>query len=100
MSKPVAASHPASSTGHGTWHPTVSTGGSDFVFIANQPAIHVGHLFAVHTKTGRSPSPHIPVVSEGSSFVKINGSPMSRIGDSMGCGDAIATGCDFVFVEG
>ena len=98
MSSPAASSHVATSTGHGTWHPTSSTEGSDFVFIDSNPAIHVGHTFAVHTKSGKNPSPHVPTVSQGSSFVNIDGNPMSRIGDSMDCGDAIATGSDFVFV--
>lgn len=40
---------------------------------------------------------HVPVQTEGSSTVFVNGLPLARVGDSMNCGDEVATGAGTVF---
>lgn len=94
----AASTHPSPTTGHGTHVPTISSEGSEWVTINGKPALHVGHKFVTHIKPGVDPAPHDPVLSEGSSFVTIDGNAMSRIGDGLDCGDALALGDPFVMV--
>jgi uncharacterized Zn-binding protein involved in type VI secretion len=98
---PLASTHPATTTGHDGYHPTVSTEGSGDVFIEGDPALHGGGLaFIVHVKPGNNPSPHVETTEEGSSTVFINGSPACRIGDDLSMGDTLASANATVFIGG
>ncbi len=93
---PSAATHPATTTGHGGWPPTVSTLGSSNVFIGGKPAVMGGIPFVVHTNP--SPSSHMPNSQEGSGSVNINGKPACRVGDKTDCGDMIVNGVGTVII--
>jgi uncharacterized Zn-binding protein involved in type VI secretion len=45
-------------------------------------------------------SVHDSTLAEGSATVFVNGKPLGRIGDSLGCGSAIAAGSTNVFAGG
>lgn len=93
----VVSVHAAITTGHAGFPPTVSTGGSGLVFISSQPVIETGTTFAPHTDPNGNV--HTPKQSEGSSFVFTEGNAVARIGDGLDCGDALASGNSFVFIE-
>ena len=94
---PAASSHPSKSTGHDTFPPSITTGGSPDVFINGKPAIRVGDSFAPHAD--HNGNVHSDSMSEGSSTVFINGQPACRIGDAAGP-DALAEGSSDVFIGG
>lgn len=87
------------STGHPHCYPArPNTEASDFVSIDGLGVHCVGHAWAVHGAC-KDHSPHGGVAAGGSAFVKIDGAAVCRIGDPISCGDTMATGSDFVFVE-
>jgi uncharacterized Zn-binding protein involved in type VI secretion len=96
MAQP-ACGHPSSTSGHGPYPPTVTTGGSGNVFVEGKPLTHVGVGTVPHTDPG-PPETHGSSVSAGSSSVNVNSQPASRIGDAIGCGDALASGSGTVFI--
>ena len=87
------------STGHPHCYPArANIEASDFVSIDGRGVHCVGDAWGVH---GACPihSPHGGVAAAGSSFVTIDGKAVCRIGDPISCGDTMATGSDFVFID-
>jgi len=95
---PAASSHPANTTGHAGFHPTLSAAGAPTVFINGKPAMISGIPFIVHSNP--SPSAHVGTSDSGSGSVSICGQPACRVGDSLSCGDVIASGSPNVFIGG
>lgn len=92
-----ACGHPSSTTGHGAYPPTSTTGGSGNVFVEGKPLTHVGVETAPHTNPG-PPDTHSSTIAVGSATVSVNGSPASRIGDAIACGGALSMGSGTVFI--
>lgn len=87
-----------SCTGHGTWPPRPSTGGSGDVFVNGIPAHRQGDAWAVHCND--VPVCHAGSLAEGSGTVFVNGKQLGRVGDSVSCGSAVAAGSGNVFAGG
>ena len=75
-----------------------STGntGSPNIFINGSPAVRLGDVVGVHTRTGCG-GPDTSVLTTGSSKVFINGQPAGRIGDQYTADNTITTGSPTVF---
>ena len=80
-----------SCTGHGSFPPRASTGGSPNVFVNGIPAHRQGDGWAAHGSSSPS-APHGSSLAAGSGTVSANGKPLGRIGDPVGCGSAVAAG--------
>lgn len=87
-----------SCTGHGTWPPRPSTGGSGDVFVNGIPAHRQGDAWAVHCND--APVCHAGSLAAGSGTVFVNGKQLGRVGDSVSCGSAVAAGSGNVFAGG
>ncbi|WP_394698961.1 PAAR domain-containing protein [uncultured Tolumonas sp.] len=87
-----------SCTGHGTWPPRPSTGGSGDVFVNGIPAHRQGDAWAVHCND--VPVCHAGSLAAGSGTVFVNGKQLGRVGDSVSCGSAVAAGSGNVFAGG
>ena len=87
-----------SCTGHGTWPPRPSTGGSGDVFVNGIPAHRQGDDWAVHCND--VPVCHAGSLAAGSGTVFVNGKQLGRVGDSVSCGSAVAAGSGNVFAGG
>lgn len=87
-----------SCTGHGTWPPRPSTGGSGDVFVNGIPAHRQGDSWAVHCND--VPVCHAGSLAAGSGTVFVNGKQLGRVGDSVSCGSAVAAGSGNVFAGG
>ncbi|QTP60927.1 PaaR repeat-containing protein [Billgrantia antri] len=84
-----------SCTGHGSYPPRASTGGSGDVF-ANGIAVHrQGDAWATHCNS--TPTCHGGSLASGSSTVYANGQQLGRIGDPVDCGSSVAAGSADVF---
>lgn len=70
---------------------------SSDVLINGQGAHRVGDAWTVHGACNDH-SPHDGVAIGGSGSVFVNGKPLCRIGDSISCGDTMATGSGDVIV--
>jgi len=81
-------------TGHGCFPPRNSTSGSNNVFINGIPAHRQSDSWATHCC---GPSCHASSLAAGSSTVFVNGLELSRIGDPIACGSAVAVGSPNVF---
>ena len=80
-----------SCTGHGSFPPRASTGGSPNVFV-NGIAVHrQGDSWAAHGSPSPS-APHGSSLAAGSGTVRANGKAIGRIGDPVACGSAVASG--------
>jgi len=77
-------------TGHGTWPPRVSTGGSPDILVNGLPVHREGDPWAVHCRPGSSPDCHASVLSGGSASVKVDGLAMARAGDPVACGSKVS----------
>ena len=84
------------STGHGSWSARVTSDGSSNVFINGNGAHRVTDNWPSHCNS--QGSCHSGETSQGSGSVFVNGLSLARIGDSISCGDIIATGSDNVIV--
>lgn len=82
-------------TGHGSFPPRKSSGGSPNVFVNGLACRRQGDEFLPHG----SP-PHGGSESSGSGTVFVNGKPINRIGDPVSCGGSNATGSGNVFAGG
>jgi len=80
-------------TGHGCWPPRPCDQGSPNVF---SDGIKI-HRETDHWATHCCVSCHDSVLARGSSKVFVNGLPISRIGDPVACGSAVAEGSLKVF---
>lgn len=89
-----------SCTGHTTWPPRNSTGGSSNVFVNGKAAHRQGDSWASHCSIKRRYPCHSGALSGGSSTVFVNGKPLGRIGDGVSCGSAAASGSSNVFAGG
>lgn len=88
-----------SCTGHSSFPPRPSSGGSGDVFV-NGIAVHrEGDSWSPHGSPSPSP-PHSGVLSDGSSSVYVNDKMVGRIGDPVSCGSAVAQGSPDVFAGG
>ena len=87
-----------SCTGHGTWPPRPSTGGSGDVFVNGIPAHRKGDAWAVHCND--VPVCHAGSLASGSGSVFVNGKQLGRVGDPVSCGSSVAAGSGNVFAGG
>jgi len=86
-------------TGHGSFGPRPSSGGSPDVF-ANGIAVHrQSDGWSAHGSSSPS-SPHGSSLAAGSGTVFANGLQLGRIGDPVACGSAVAAGSGNVFAGG
>lgn len=97
MSKPAGRLGDKQS-GHGCYPPTSCVTGSGNVVINQKPAMRQGDTFVKHCCPTRGC--HTPVLSNGSSTVKINGKQAGRIGDPTGCGAKVMVGSGNVIIGG
>jgi uncharacterized Zn-binding protein involved in type VI secretion len=67
------------------------------VLINGMPAIVVGDPMAVHVCVVKPFPAHGSSVAAGSGTVIVEGKPLARIGDAIGCGDALASASPDVF---
>lgn len=86
MSKPITVVG-STTTGHEDWPPTRVNSGCDWVRVNNKPVARIGDTCDPHTNP--SGVTHYPVLSQGSSFVRIDGIPVSYEGAEVADG-----GCD------
>jgi uncharacterized Zn-binding protein involved in type VI secretion len=85
-------------TGHGSFPPRPTSGGSGNVFINNCGAHRVGDGYIPHGSPSPSP-PHGASLSAGSPNVFVNSKAQGRIGDPVSCGSSTATGSGNVIVN-
>jgi len=98
MSKPITVVGSITS-GHEDWPPTVVNSGCGWVHVNGKPVARIGDTCDPHTNPPRVT--HYPVLSQGSSFVHIDGIPVSYEGAAVaggGCNEShtIAKGESFV----
>lgn len=79
-------------SGHETWPPRQSTSASNDVMVENKKALRKDDTYASHTQVVKPHETHSSVVTGGSTTIMVNGKPMARIGDAVGCGSVIAEG--------
>lgn len=85
-------------TGHGSFPPRPSTGGSGDVY-ANGIAVHrQGDGWAIHCNS--APTCHDGSLASGSGSVYANGKQLGRIGDPVDCGSTVAAGSGNVYAGG
>ena len=89
-----------SCTGHKTWPPRSSTGGSSDVFVNGKAAHRQGDGWGPHCSIKRKYPCHAGSLSGGSSSVYVNGKPLGRVGDGVSCGSGVASGSSDVFAGG
>lgn len=83
-------------SGEGCFPPRLSLTGSDFVFIEGRGIMSVGDQWAVHSCGNQA---HAGVQTEGSTFLFLNGVPVSGMGHAISCGSVVSEGNDFVFMS-
>ena len=91
----VAATIGSMSAGH-CFFPRPTTQGSSNVLIGGLPAHTIGMSWTVHICGKKF---HPSFTSRGSPNVLVNGKPLARVGDSLSCGDMIASGSPNVLVN-
>lgn len=84
-------------SGHGCFPPHQICSCSGNVFVEGKGSARVGDCASVHCC---GPSCHGSSVSAGSSTVFVNGQPMARLTDSIGCGSIIVSANSSVFIGG
>lgn len=90
---PAIAGADVPTTGHGTYPPTIVTGGSGKVFVEGKPALSMDNAIHVtHCNTVKPYDCHSGVIAAASPKVFVEGSPAVRIGDVLTCGDTVAGG--------
>lgn len=95
---PAVARKGDTCSGHGSFPPRPSIGGSGDVF-ANGIAVHrQGDGWAAHCNP--TPSCHGGSLASGSGTVYVNGKALGRIGDPVDCGSVSAAGSGNVFAGG
>ncbi|AXH70746.1 PAAR repeat-containing protein [Vibrio phage BONAISHI] len=92
-----ASRGPEGTTGHGCWPPTIINGNASTVFINSMPAMKVGAPTIPHTCVVPKHPTHGSALVGGSGTVFVEKIPLGRIGDPIGCGEAIASGSSNVF---
>lgn len=81
-----------SCTGHGTFPPRSSSGGSSNVIVNGKAAHRQGDGWSAHRSTKKPYPVHGGALAGGSSTVFVNGKPLGRVGDGVSCGSAVAQG--------
>ena len=81
-------------TGHDAWPPRANDEASGDVFVNNIGAHRQGDHWVVHCKRS---SCHDSNHAAGSGTVYVNNKQLSRIGDPVACGSAVASGSPNVF---
>lgn len=90
---PALAGADEPTTGHGTYPPTVVTGGSGKVTVQGKPALSKDNMIHVtHCNTVPNYDCHAGSAASFSPKVFIEGSNAIRIGDTLTCGDTVAGG--------
>jgi uncharacterized Zn-binding protein involved in type VI secretion len=85
-------------TGHADFPPRSNSGASPNVFVNNKGAHRQGDSWSAHCNP--IPVCHGSTLAGGSSTVFVNGRPLGRIGDAVGCGGSVANGSQNVFAGG
>lgn len=85
-------------TGHGSFPPRATSGGSGDVIINGCGAHRVGDSYVSHGSPSPAP-PHGGSAAAGSPNVFTNSRAQCRIGDPVSCGSAMATGSGNVIVN-
>lgn len=85
-------------TGHDDWPSRPSIQGSDNVYVNSIPVHRQSDAWSVHCNN--IPVCHGGSLASGSSSVYVNNLQISRIGDPVDCGSAIATGSPNVYAGG
>lgn len=85
-------------TGHGSFPPRNSTGGSGNVYVNGKAAHRQGDGWATHCND--QPTCHGGALASGSGSVFVNGKQLGRIGDPVNCGSSVATGSSNVHAGG
>ena len=88
-----------SCTGHGSFGPRPSSGGSGNVNANSIPVHRQGDGWSAHGSPSPSP-PHGSSLAAGSGTVFANGKQLGRIGDPVACGSSVAAGSGNVFAGG
>lgn len=97
---PAVGRGPCLTTGHGPYPPTVVNGSGATVIVNGMPILKVGDPMTVHCSVVPKHPCHASAQSEGSGTVMAEGTPVGRVGDSIGCGDACAQGSTNVMAGG
>lgn len=84
-------------SGHGCFPPTPAVAGSGNVFIDKIPALRKGDAVAPHGC--KDCPPHGRSVSGGSPTVFVNGKPLARVSDGIGCGGSVSAGSGTTFAD-
>ena len=92
----AVATKGAKCTGHLCYPPMRTNEGSDFVMAEGVGVLLVGAQYDGHRC---DKSWHTGVQSGGSSVIFVEDVPLVRIGDTVSCGSAVATGSNFVFAD-
>lgn len=91
MSMP-SATLASKTTGHACWPSTTICQACSTVIVQGLPAACVSHAAIPHTCITLPFPTHGLVVASASGSVIIENLPAARVGDSMSCGDLIASG--------
>ena len=94
---PAVSYEGAIGSGHGCFPPRANTQGSGDVFVNSIPVHRESDAWGTHCC---GDSCHDSTLAAGSSTVYANGLQLSRIGDPVACGSAVAEGSDNVFAGG
>lgn len=84
-------------SGHGNFPPRANDQGSENVFVNGIGAHRQGDHWPAHCA---GDSCHESTTSGGSASVFVNGKPLARIGDAVGCGSVVSKGSKNVFAGG
>ena len=82
-------------TGHADFPPRGNSSASPDVFINGIAAHRQGDSWPVHCNP--VPLCHASSLAGGSSSVFVNGKPLGRVGDAVGCGGSVSAGSPNVF---
>lgn len=94
---PAVARFGDTCTGHGCFPSRANDQASEDVFVNGLGAHRQGDHWQSHCC---GPTCHDSTLAAGSSTVFVNGKPLGRIGDSVACGSAVASGSGTVFAGG
>ena len=84
-------------TGHGCYPPRQNISGASKTVINGKPAHREGDAWPPHSCPNTSP--HDGKTSSGSPNVMVEGKASARVGDSISCGGACASGSPNVFIN-
>ena len=89
------------STGHGSFPPTaLQLDTATTVRVNGKECAKVGSKYLKHSSGTTTHDPNARSISAGSSTVRVEGSPIARLGDSVACGDKIGQASGNVYAGG